>query len=272
MKAIAIKQPWAQLVISGCKRFILSESFPFKHGETILVYASDYDAAADENGCFLAPCDRLMLENARLFGYLTEDELPTNAFIGCVKVVHYNIGESVTDFTCYLSDYLFIGDKKGPVEIGVDNPLSFNKPIPYDAPNTGMFFDTPITAQSLPETFAYRQFSGFLSQIFVPCSYAFFYDVADLDEYIYSINLLPNLDQDLSRLMNQSFPLPKGVLEHLTTLEKKHNLKFVCVPHDLTFMAGKHQVTFIIKKLEFEPSAIDSKTKVAVFHLSKIDD
>lgn len=272
MKAIAIPQPWAQLVVSGCKRFLLAKYFPFEEGETVLIYASDLDPKADEDACFLAPYDRMLLENARVFGYLTEDELPTNAFIGCVQVMHYNVGEDVSGFTCYLPKHLYIGDKKGPVEIQFENPQAFEEPIPFETDHTELFFDAPLAAANLPNPFTFRQFCCFTSKIFAPCSYQFLYDIGDLKEYVYTLNLLPELQREINRMTTALPLIPNSVLAPLIELENRHKVHFATMPHDITFIAGEHRVSFFVKHLTFEPSELDSKTKVAIFHLSKIPD
>lgn len=269
MKAISIPQPWAQLVISGCKRFFLSDIFPFEDGEAVLVFASDYDPLADENGCSLASFDRMLIENARIFGYLTEDELPTNSFIGCVQVSHHNKGEDVSVYTCWLPQYLCIGDKKGPAEIEFENPRAFFKSIPFISDLDASFFDAPLKPDELPESFAFRQFGSAFSKIFVPCSLKFLNDIADLEEYVYSIYLLPELQRQINRITHALPLIPDETLRHLIDLEERYNAKFITLPHDITFMTGKYKVTFLIKNLSFEPSVVDTKTKVAIFHLVK---
>ena len=187
MNAIAIQQPWAQLVASGYKRIVHTSNLPFNVPERVLIYASGNDPLAENDGENLPPLVRMQLENAKLLGYLTDDELPTRVLLGSVEVVGWNdregqpwkgVDEDGTDS----QDYLCLGDAR-----------LFYDPIKLENVNGSRVFNVPsMSDDNLPSSFKLKKICRQGEVLSIPCTYDFAYDVCDLKEYTYALYLLYN--------------------------------------------------------------------------------
>lgn len=187
MKAIAIKQPWAQLVASGYKRIIHTSNLPFDVPERVLIYASGNDPLAENDGELLPPLVRMQLENAKLLGYLTDDELPTRVLLGSVNVVGWNDREGqswkgVDEEGADSQDYLCLGDAQ-----------IFYDPIKFENVNGSRVFQVPsMTEDKLPDSFKLKKICRQGEVLSIPCTYDFAYDICELKEYTYALYLLYN--------------------------------------------------------------------------------
>lgn len=187
MKAIAIQQPWAQLVASGYKRIIHTSNLPFDVPERVLIYASGNDPLADNDGENLPPLVRMQLENAKLLGYLTDDELPTRVLLGSVEVVGWNDREGqpwegVDEEGADSNEYLCLGHAN-----------IFYDPIKLENVTGSRVFDVPsMTEDRLPDSFKLNKICRNGEILSLPCTYDFGYDICELKEYTYALFVLYN--------------------------------------------------------------------------------
>ena len=187
MKAIAIQQPWAQLVASGYKRIIHTSNLPFDVPERVLIYASGYDPLAENDGENLPPLVRMQLENAKLLGYLTDDELPTRVLLGSVEVIGWNdregqAWEGVDEEGADSNDYLCLGHAN-----------IFYDPIKLENVTGSRVFDVPsMTEDRLPDSFKLQKICRQGNVLTIPCTYDFNFDICELREYTYALYLLYN--------------------------------------------------------------------------------
>lgn len=187
MKAIAIQQPWAQLVASGYKRIIHTSNLPFDVPERVLIYASGNDPLADNDGENLPPLVRMQLENAKLLGYLTDDELPTRVLLGSVEVVGWNdregqSWEGVDEEGADSDSYLCLGHAN-----------IFYDPIKLENVTGSRVFDVPsMTEDRLPDSFKLNKICRQGEFLTIPCTFDFGCDVSEVKEYTCALYVLYN--------------------------------------------------------------------------------
>lgn len=245
MKAISIQQPWAQLVASGYKRIIHTTNLPFDVPERVLIYASGYDPLAENDGELLPPLVRMQLENAKLLGYLTDDELPTRALLGSVEVVGWNDREGqpwkgVDEDGADSQDYLCLGDAK-----------LFYDPIKLENVNGSRVFDVISLSDNLPPSFKLNKICRNEDVLTLPCTYDFSYDIHDVEEYTYSLYVL----------YNNKFLLCDEVNGTL-------------IPKPTKYVQFKSQWTtyrFRVVDCYLEPSPFDKSVSQIVFKLRALD-
>lgn len=187
MKAIAIQQPWAQLVASGYKRLVKADSDYFAIGERVLIYASGNDPLADNDGELLPPMAKMQLENAKLLGYLTDDELPTGVILGSAEICDFNNDVQ--------GDWKGVdeGDLRYEEYVALHDARIFYDPIKLDNVTGSRIFNVPsMKADSLPESFKLKKITRNGNILCLPCTYDFACDISDVKEYTYSLYVLYN--------------------------------------------------------------------------------
>lgn len=246
MKAIAIQQPWAQLVASGYKRIIHTSILPFDVPERVLIYASGNDPLAENDGELLPPPVRMQLENAKLLGYLTDDELPTRVLIGSVNVVGWNDFEGqpwkgVDEDGADSQDYLCLRHAR-----------LFYDPIKLENVTESRVFNVPpITEQRLPDSFELNKICRNGELLTLPCTYDFGYDICNLKEYTYALFVLSNN-------------------KFLLCEESEEGLK----PIKTSYIDFKTQWTtyrFKVAETTLEDSPFDHEVKQIVYKLKALD-
>lgn len=246
MKAIAIKQPWAQLVASGYKRIIHTSNLPFDVPERVLIYASGNDPLAENDGEMLPPLVRMQLENAKLLGYLTDDELPTRVLLGSVEVVGWNdrVGQSwkgVDEDGADSNDYLCLGDAQ-----------LFYDPIKLENVNGSRVFNVPsLSEDNLPDSFKLEKICRSDDVLSIPCTYDFAYDISNVQEYTYSLFLL----------YNNKFLLCDEVDNTVIPKETSY----------IVFNSPYSTHRFKVVKSTIEPSPFDESISQIVFTLRALD-
>lgn len=246
MKAISIQQPWAQLVASGYKRIIHTSNLPFDVPERVLIYASGYDPLADNDGELLPPLVRMQLENAKLLGYLTDDELPTRVLLGSVEVVGWNDREGqpwkgVDEDGADSQDYLCLGDAR-----------LFYDPIKLENITGSRVFQVPsITEDRLPESFKLKKICRNSEILSLPCTYDFGYDICELKEYNYALFVL----------YNNRFLLCEDTQAGLTPIKTSY----------IDFKSQWTTYRFKVIETTLEPSPFDPTVKQIVYRLKALD-
>lgn len=265
MKAIAIQQPWAQLVASGYKRIIHTSNLPFDVPERVLIYASGYDPLAENDGENLPPLVRMQLENAKLLGYLTDDELPTRVLLGSVEVVGWNDREGqpwegVDEEGADSNDYLCLGHAN-----------IFYDPIKLENVTGSRVFDVPsMTEDRLPDSFKLNKICRNGEILSLPCTYDFGYDICELKEYTYALYVLYNnkflLCEDTKDGMK---PLKTSYIDFKTPWPTYRFKVTETLLEDSPFDTNVKQIVFKLKALDFAdfkmlPQPLEVMAKAAV--------
>lgn len=90
MKKLKLPQPYASMVIAGTLQTLPNVWRNVKYGEKIFIYADDMDKELRDGLDYTKPLHR-KIYNESFLGNISDDDFPTQKFIGYVRVYHTGV-------------------------------------------------------------------------------------------------------------------------------------------------------------------------------------